>query len=72
MTRWRRNRRLTLWLLLLWLGVTLATCLFADRLNDYSFIGFPLGFYFAAQGVLLVYLLIVGIYAHRMNGEDAS
>ena len=69
--RWRRSRTLTLCLLLLWFVLTIATCIFADALNGWSFLGFPLGFYFAAQGVLLIYLLIVAIYAYGMNRIDA-
>ena len=67
---WRKTRRVTLALLLLWLGVTLLTCLYAPELNAFSFLGFPVGFYFAAQGSLIVFLLIVGFYAWYMNRLD--
>ncbi|MDB5801005.1 MAG: hypothetical protein JWL63_1944 [Rhodocyclales bacterium] len=57
-------------LLSIWFAATLLTCLFAPELNGYSFMGFPVGFYLAAQGTLIVYLLLVGIYAWYMNRLD--
>jgi putative solute:sodium symporter small subunit len=67
---WRHTRRLTLFLLLIWFVVTLSTCFYASELNAFSFMGFPVGFYFAAQGSLIVFLLIVGFYAWYMNRLD--
>jgi putative solute:sodium symporter small subunit len=67
---WRANRRLSALLLSLWLAVTLGVTYFADVLNQVSFIG-PLGFYMAAQGALLIYLAIIGIYALGMRRIDA-
>jgi putative solute:sodium symporter small subunit len=61
---------MTFALLLLWFCVTLATCLYAPQLNAFSFLGFPVGFYFAAQGSLIVFLLIVAFYAWYMNRLD--
>jgi len=67
---WRKTRRVTIALLLIWFCVTLLTCLFARELNGFSFLGFPVGFYFAAQGSLIVFLCIVGFYAWYMNRLD--
>jgi putative solute:sodium symporter small subunit len=67
---WRKTRRMTIALLLLWFGVTLLTCLYAPELNAFRFLGFPVGFYFAAQGSLIVFLLIVGFYAWYMSRLD--
>lgn len=61
---------MTLVLLLIWLSVTVLTCIYAAELNGFSFMGFPLGFYFAAQGSLVVFLVIVGFYAWYMNRLD--
>lgn len=69
---WRKNRRITVFLLLVWGLATMLVCLFAPELNRFSFVGFPLGFYFAAQGVLVLYLVIVGVYALYMNRLDAE
>lgn len=67
----RRTRRLTGVLLLVWLTVTLGASYFARELDRLDFFGFPFGFYMAAQGALLVYLLIVGVYALAMERIEA-
>lgn len=67
---WRRNMRVTLILLTIWLLATFSSCFFARELNGLSVLGFPLGFYMGAQGLLLIYLAIVGFYAFYMNRLD--
>lgn len=69
---WRRTRRLTVILLLVWGLVTYVVSWFAPELNDITIFGFPLGFYMGAQGSLFVYLLIVWYYCHAMNRLDAE
>ena len=69
-TYWRRTLRLTIGLLLLWFVVTFGVSFFARELNAITVFGFPLGFYMSGQGVLLIYLLIVGVFAWRMNAID--
>jgi putative solute:sodium symporter small subunit len=68
---WRRNLRLTTVLLSVWFLLSFVTPWFARELNAFDFIG-PLGFYLAAQGALIVYVLIVWYYAHRMNRLDEA
>jgi putative solute:sodium symporter small subunit len=67
---WRRNLTLTAILLAIWFVVTFVASFYASELNGFSFMGFPLGFYLGAQGALLVYLLIVVVYALYMNRLD--
>jgi len=69
---WRKTSRLTAWLLLIWVVLTFGVTWFARELNEYSFFGFPLGFYFAAQGILLCYLGIIVYYSLRMRDLDAE
>lgn len=69
---WRRTLKLTAALLLLWFVVTFVASYFAKELNQFTFLGFPLGFYMGAQGALLVYLLIVCLYAWAMRKLDQS
>jgi putative solute:sodium symporter small subunit len=68
---WRANLRLQLTLLAVWalFGYVLAI-LFADPLNDVSFGGFPLGFWFAQQGAIYVFVLLIFIYAITMDRVD--
>lgn len=67
---WRATLRLTCALLLLWAAVSFLPGWFAGELNAVEFMGWPLGFYMAAQGALLVFLAIVWIYAYWMDRLD--
>lgn len=71
-TYWQKTRRLTIGLLFFWLLVTFGVNWYADELNELTFLGFPLGFYLAAQGELLIYLLIIWVYNKRMDALDAE
>ncbi|MDH3738927.1 MAG: DUF4212 domain-containing protein, partial [Alphaproteobacteria bacterium] len=41
-----------------------------DALNAINFLGFPLGFYMAAQGSLIIFVLLIFFLAHRQNKID--
>jgi putative solute:sodium symporter small subunit len=51
--------------------VTFAAIFFARELAGLTLFGWSVSFYLAAQGALLVYLAIVGIYALAMRALDA-
>ena len=68
---WRRTRRLSMTLLAIWFGVTFAAIFYARELASLTLFGWSVSFYIAAQGALLVYLAIVGIYALAMRALDA-
>lgn len=68
---WRYNLRLTIVLLAIWFVVAyLLSGLFAATLNHVSFLGFPLGYYMAAQGSLIVFVVEIALYAKLMNKKD--
>ena len=67
---WQKNLRLTGVLLAIWFAATFVIGWFARDLQALTFLGFPLPFYMAAQGALLVYLLLVGYYAYCMDRLD--
>ena len=68
---WRYNVWLTTILLVIWFVVTyLISGLWAASLNAYSFIGFPLGYYMAAQGSLAIFVVEIAVYAYLMNKKD--
>ena len=68
---WRYNVRLTTILLLIWFVVTyIISGLMAGWLNHFSFIGFPLGYYMAAQGSLAIFVIEIAVYAWLMNRKD--
>jgi putative solute:sodium symporter small subunit len=66
---WRKNLRITGVLLLIWFTVTFVIAYFARDLN-FNFFGWPFSFYMAAQGSLVIYILIIWYYARTMNKLD--
>lgn len=68
---WRYNVRLTVILLAIWFVVAyLISGLFAGWLNQFTFIGFPLGYYMAAQGSIAIFVIEIAVYAYLMNKKD--
>ena len=68
---WRYNLRLMLILMSIWFVVAyLLSGLWAESLNEVSFLGFPLGYYMAAQGSLIVFVIEIALYARLMNRKD--
>ena len=66
---WRRRTRITTALLGVWLLVTFGVAYFARELSVVVW-GWPLSFWVAAQGALLVYMALVVAYALRMGRID--
>jgi len=70
---WRRNLRIMSVLLSIWALVSFgAGILFVEPLNNISFIGFPLGFWFAQQGSIITFVILIGIYVWRMDKLDSE
>jgi len=68
---WRRNVCLSLSLLVVWAAVSLGCgVLFADALNAFTFLGAPLGFWFAQQGAVVTFVLLILVYALAMSRLD--
>jgi len=68
---WSYNLRLTVTLLVIWFVVAyLLAGIFAGTLNKVSFLGFPFGYYMAAQGSLIIFVIEIAIYARLMNRKD--
>jgi putative solute:sodium symporter small subunit len=68
---WRQTQRVSALLLLLWLVLTLGIGLFGQSL-DFDFFGWPFGFWATSQGALIVYCLIVWVYAWAMDRIEAA
>lgn len=65
---WRANLKLMAVLLAIWFAVSFgAGILFADALNNIRFFGFKLGFFFAQQGAIYVFVLLIFFYTWQMN-----
>jgi putative solute:sodium symporter small subunit len=69
---WRSNVRLMAVLLVIWAIAGLGCgVLFADTLSGFRIGGFPLGFWFAQQGSIIVFVLVILAYGLAMNRLDA-
>ena len=67
--RWRQSQCITAWLLGVWFVVTFGGVFFARALSI-SIFGWPFSFWVASQGALIVYVLLVAVYARLMNRLD--
>ena len=68
---WTANLKLVASLLLIWFFVSFGCgILFADYLDQFTFFGFKLGFWFAQQGSIYVFVILIFIYIHKMQKLD--
>ncbi|MDE0989144.1 MAG: DUF4212 domain-containing protein [Pseudomonadales bacterium] len=68
---WQANLRLMLVLLVIWFSVSfLAGIIFVDFLNQFRLYGYKLGFWFSQQGAIYFFVLLIFVYAWRMNALD--
>ena len=68
---WRENLRLMLGLLAIWFVVSYGCAvLLVDVLNTVSIGGFKLGFWFAQQGSIYVFVGLIFVYVMKMNALD--
>ena len=64
---WRENRRCMLILGAIWFLVRLGCgVLWVEPLNQFQLGGFKLGFWFAQQGAIYVFILLIFVYARLM------
>lgn len=69
---WRKTRRLTLFLLAVWFLTTFLSMYFARELSSFTIAGAPFSFYMAAQGLTLLYFLLVAVYVIAMRQIDQT
>ena len=68
---WRRNLTLAAKLLVVWFIVSFGCgILFVDELNALRLGGYKLGFWFAQQGSIYVFVALIFVYRWRMNALD--
>ena len=68
---WSKNLQITGVLLSIWFVVTFVVTFFARDLQ-FNFFGWPFAFYMAAQGSLIIYVVIIWFYARYMNKLDIA
>lgn len=71
---WHKNLKLTAVLLAIWFLVTFVFGFFAIPISKLTIpvLDFPAAYYIAAQGALIVYVLILYYYAKRMRQYDVE
>ena len=68
---WKQNLRYLFILLSIWFAVSYgAGILFKPALDSIKIGGFPLGFWFAQQGSIYVFVILIFVYVHLMNKLD--
>ena len=68
---WRANLRLVSLLLSIWfLAGYVLSIFFAEALDKIHIAGFPLGFWFAQQGSIYVFIVLIYVYARKMEKID--
>lgn len=68
---WKRNLRYLLILLTIWFTVSYGFgILLVEPLNTIKIGGFPLGFWFAQQGSIYVFVILIFVYVRLMNKLD--
>ena len=68
---WKANLNLIIISLVIWFVVSFGFgILFADALNGIKIAGYKLGFWFAQQGSMYIFVALIFIYAANMNKLD--
>lgn len=67
---WAKTRTLMITHLVIWFVFSFVVHAFASSLNQISFFGWPLGYYFAAQGSLIVFVVQLFLFVKQQDNID--
>ncbi len=67
---WNKTRNLMFVMLALWVFFGFVVHFFVAALNNIVILGFPLGFYMAAQGSLIAFVVMLFWFARKQNAID--
>ena len=67
---WQRTQKLMIITLTIWFIFSFLVHWFAGSLNALSFLGFPLGFYMAAQGSEIIFVILIFWFARAQHKID--
>jgi putative solute:sodium symporter small subunit len=68
---WKKNLKTLLILLIIWFTVSFGFgILLVEQLNQIKIGGFKLGFWFAQQGSIYAFVVLIFVYVYRMNQLD--
>ncbi len=69
---WRKTKTLMITCLIVWAIAGFGIHFFVNELNTITFIGFPLGFYMAAQGSLIIFVVLIFWFSARQDAIDRA
>lgn len=67
---WSRTSALMWIMLILWATFSFFIHMFVNDLNTITVLGFPLGFYMAAQGSLIAFVVMLFVFQKRQDTID--
>ncbi len=67
---WKKTTRLMLTYLGIWFFFGYVIHMFVHVLNKVTILGFPLGFYMAAQGSLIAFVVMLFVFARQQDQID--
>lgn len=67
---WNATRMLMFFMLFLWIVFSFVIHMFVGQLNQVTLLGFPLGFYMAAQGSLIAFVVMLFWFARAQDNID--
>ena len=68
---WKHNLKYLAFLLTIWFLVSFgAGIIFVTQLNEVKIAGFKLGFWFAQQGAIYTFVILIIVYIRLMNKLD--
>jgi putative solute:sodium symporter small subunit len=67
---WNKTRNLMFVMLALWFFFGYFVHFFVESLNNIVILGFPLGYYMAAQGSLIAFVVMLFWFARKQNSID--
>lgn len=67
---WAKTKSLMWTCLIIWFIFSFGVHFFVDALNQIIILGFPLGYYMAAQGSLIIFVILIFWFAKRQNSID--
>ena len=68
---WKHNLKYLVFLLAIWFLVSFgAGIIFVTQLNEVKIAGFKLGFWFAQQGAIYTFVILIIVYIRLMNKLD--
>jgi putative solute:sodium symporter small subunit len=67
---WQRTSALMWTMFVLWVFFSFVVHFFVNSLNEIKILGFPLGFYMAAQGSLIAFVAMLFVFAKRQDTID--